>query len=193
MSSVTSDMCTRGEFICFTCVHAPSSTATFFTCMLHLATCYIFTSCLLHLASMLHLGWTLHGNMAPAMPVAWTPYVKDVCQTVGRPAVYSCWCHGCHTSMFQALVVKYAWHTLCCICRIGSVPQGGVSALLRSCAFKYRYILYRSTQVRVTTPCSPTAVPFFLVLNAGIAAHITGCHKLRGAAPRWASGDQASH
>jgi hypothetical protein len=31
MSSVTSDVCKRGEFICFTCVHAPSSTATFFT------------------------------------------------------------------------------------------------------------------------------------------------------------------
>jgi hypothetical protein len=26
----TSDVCKGGEFICFTCIHAPSSTATFF-------------------------------------------------------------------------------------------------------------------------------------------------------------------
>jgi hypothetical protein len=31
MSSVTSGVC-RGVFICFTCIHSPSSTATFFTC-----------------------------------------------------------------------------------------------------------------------------------------------------------------
>jgi hypothetical protein len=30
MSSVTSGVC-RGVFICFTCIHLPSSTATFFT------------------------------------------------------------------------------------------------------------------------------------------------------------------